>query len=607
MTANNGAAGATIDNLLAQMSRGQSVLNDWDSVLNLDEDLVNRIFQAQFQQSAQDAWKTIVIAYCQVFPDPSKTGALLAVYTGVKITLTGPSLTLPIDGESSLVVYFKATGNTGTAIQSVPATFDCKRDGNPADPTLQWTYTNFDDTDFTGKVPLASVGGTAQGSAVTRFVLDFPSGSFLSSAFNSVKDPTQLHLQLTNYLASNDVQYTLFSIAAQTARQMPQMAPHAFKMSVVVTNENKRIFQLFLATQGGAAPANTSVAVNEPLPDGYSISAMFNQKIVNALTTSLMVQAFLFLQQTLIFPGQTALFLGPQFTPFDALILGTLDVQTPAPIIPVTPTSPIYPAKDTHMLDIQNTRQLTVPGQSAVTVYQDDTDSNLWYLPPIVTWATDPTTGLQELSVIQYNQSAGALSGFCRLTVQLTVDPVQAAALASQIPGSKLAQFDWISSQAFFTYTVDGKTTTIGSEPSGFGSQSATFSLPLPDQKSLTAFINAFSSGASGGTFSVSYQLAAQTRLPAVTVVSKFDSTLAYKYQVEHRFEIQTEYHSDTWGHHWSDQVLVYVGDFVHEMLSQTQASTITVTPGQALTPALLALVDEFSNNQNACEVKYEV
>lgn len=259
------------------------------------------------------------------------------------------------------------------------------------------------------------------------------------------------------------------------------------------------------------------------------------------------------------------------------------------------------------MLNIQNTRQIAVPGQGPFTAYGDDTDPNAWYIPPTVVWALD-SKSLPQFALVKYKLPDGKLSGFCRFSVQLAIDPAQQAALKEQIPGSSQPQFDWVKSGAFFTYTVDGQSTTIASQPSNFGSQQVTFSVPLADENAINAFVNAFSAGGSrGGTFGVSYELAANTRLPAVTVVSTFNSSIAYQYQVHNKYQLQTQYHTDTWGHRRPENVLQFVGTYVTEMLQQSQAGVVKVTPGEGLTPGMLQMVTQWANAQLQRDVQEAV
>lgn len=596
-----------IADLLAQMSRGASVLNGWDMVLNIDAAIVNQIFAARFAMADSAAWQTITIAYCQLFP--SETGQL-ALYTRVDIAMATPALTLPGDKPGFASVTFQISGRAGTAVKPVTAGFDPIKDADPTDPTLRWTDKDFSATALTGIIPLSAIAGDPQADGtITQFVLDFPAGQFVSPMFELVPHPDRLQLEFRQYLVTHDVRVPICAIRSDLANQTPQVAPRSFRLATLTTNAQRTLFQIFVASQN-PAPANLTIGVNEPVPDGYELSALFNTAIVKDLGLGLMPQTWLFLETNLVFPGTTDLALGPEYTPDDALILGRLAIRSGADPVPPSPVkpSPVPPDKDTPMLDIQNTRQITVAGQASFTAYGDDADANAWYIVPKAVWARDPVSGLPQFALVQYNRDGGAQSGFCRFSVELAVDPAQEQALLATIGGARLAQFDWIASAAMFTYTVNGKTSSVAAQPSGFGTQMVTFSIPLPDAASLNAFVNAFSpTGSQAGTFGVSFDLTADTRLPAVTVVTNFDSTIAYQYQVEQRYAIQTQYHTDTWGHHYSDQVSVYVGTFVHEMMKQSQAASVTITPGQGLTPTLLSMVTDWAHVQLEKDVEQAV
>ncbi|RWW91706.1 hypothetical protein [Flavobacterium cerinum] len=592
---------ATISNLIDQMSRGSSILNQWDAVLNIKEELVNQLFQAQFESSNNENWKKITIAYCQLFPNPVGEGNL-AVYSKIDATLAKPSLLFLSNNQAFVKVHFYATGSSGVASKVVASNFDPKKDCNPNDPDLVWKETKLTNTDFICEVPLTAItGSTNANEKRTEFVLDFPAGSFNSPLFLEIKDKNELQLQIKNYLLTNKVSYVINSIKTDLLGQIPQMVPKAFKINVLTTNEGKNIFQIFIATVN-PAQNNLTIGVNEPIPDGYGLSVFFNSKIVKQLESSLMIQVWGFMQSNLIFPGETNLQLGPEYKPDDAVVLGNLYINT------TKPTIPINPINNKIMLDIQKTKQISIPGQPSFTIYGDDVpNSNAWYITPKVVLSKISGTDIPQFSLVKYNSNGGKISGFCRFSVQLMIDPTQKDVVKKEIPNAEFPQFDWIQSGATFTYTIDGKTTSIVSEPSNFGSQQAVFSVPLIDEKAIAAFTNAFYSGSGGGLFSISYDLSANTRLPAVTVVTKFDSTLAYQYQQENRYKTETRYSRDTWGHTHSQQVQVYIGTFVKEMLTQTQAATVVVTPGVGLTPTLLDMVKTWANQQLQNDVEQSI
>lgn len=314
---------ATVDNLVAQMSRGGDILNGWDAVLNIDEDVVNRQLVLQFEQAPQEAWQQIGFSFCQTFPYPGGPGKL-AVYTRVDITLSQPRASFLGNNQAFIVLEFTASGKTGTASKPVPAGFDPAHDADPADPTLAWDDTPYAGSSFRCQAPLAAVAGAPvdQGS-VTSFVLDFPAGSFMAPWLDQARDPDALRMRLRDYLAGHGVQYAIASLRSDVLQQAPQLNPTAFRIAVLTTNERKNVFQIFVATQHPAV-ANTSIGVNEPLPDGYSLSAMFNKNTVSALRPSPTIQTWLFLTANLGFPFTSNLELGPTYTPSDMLVLGTL-------------------------------------------------------------------------------------------------------------------------------------------------------------------------------------------------------------------------------------------------------------------------------------------
>jgi hypothetical protein len=315
---------ATVDNLVAQMSRNADILNGWDAVVNIDENLINRLLLLQFEQAPEEAWKQIRFAFCQTFPAPGGNGKL-AVYTRVAITLAQPRASFLGNNQAFIEFRFTADGATGTAMKTVPATFDPDHDADPSDPGLDWADTPCGGSEFVCRAPLAAIAGAPDDDGdVTDFVLDFPAGSFMAPWLDQARDPNELRMRLRNYLASNGVQYTFASLRSSMLDQAPQLNPTAFRIAVLTTNERKNIFQIFIATVS-KAPADTTIGVNEPLPDGYSLSAMFNKNIVSAPGPSPTVQTWQFLTANLSFPVNSSLTAGPTFTGGDVLVLGTLD------------------------------------------------------------------------------------------------------------------------------------------------------------------------------------------------------------------------------------------------------------------------------------------
>ena len=83
----------------------------------------------------------------------------------------------------------------------------------------------------------------------------------------------------------------------------------------------------------------------------------------------------------------------------------------------------------------------------------------------------------------------------------------------------------------------DGFARELNTTPSGFGSNRATFVIPI-SPKALALFKAVFGGTTANGAISIVYQVSVDSRLPAVEVTVKFDSATAYEYQV--RKTIQT-------------------------------------------------------------------
>jgi hypothetical protein len=590
-------AADSLQSLVDQLTLNGPSLRGWDVVLHMDEGLANRLLSAQLQTLPDPTWRTIESTTCQLVPNPVDEGQI-ALYSRLRITLDQPTLSFP-DGGSVVSLRFTVNGETGSASATAPEGFDPNKDARPDDPSLRWISRPSASEVLTAQVPVAQqAGSVGELGPETTFVLNFAQASFLGAFIDASKHPSALSAQVRDWLVNHAVQVVLLRVGADVLGQLPAMRPTAFGLNLLHTNAGRRLLQLFMVTDG-AAPNDKSVNVNEPLPQGYDLSVLVSARVTQATQPTTYVQAGLFIASTLGFPGQSALALGPQFAPADLLVLANLSIS-----LPTSPVSP-PPPESRVMLNIQNTRQLTLGPGETFTVFGDDADPNTWYVPPTPVWATDPSTGQRRFALVTYNKGDGALTGFCTFTVKLEVPTAQVQALTAQIPGARLAQFDWQTATATLSYTVSGTSYTAAATPSRFGTQEATFSIALPDQATVNAFINAFSpQGSAGGTFSVSYDLSAQTRLPAVTVETTFNSSLAYQYEVEQRYELQTRYHTDTWGNRHAEQVSVYVGQFVTELLTSTQAGTVTVTPGQGLTSDLLQMVTSWANQQLASDTR---
>jgi hypothetical protein len=248
------------------------------------------------------------------------------------------------------------------------------------------------------------------------------------------------------------------------------------------------------------------------------------------------------------------------------------------------------------MLDIQLTQQLKTASGQAFTIYGDDSNSDMWYVVPIPVIAIDPNTNNPLFSLVQYNLSGGVVTGFCNFTVWLQPSTAQVTALRAAIPGAVLGQFDWLSATPALSYQNSAGAQTAYAAPSGYGNQAVSFSIQLPDQPSVQLFAAAFGPSApAAGLFSVTYDLSAQTRLPAVNVVATYDSSIAVNYAVTQH------YSTDIWGNHYDEYTTI------QETLTQSGAGTVVVTPGAGITQELLAMVTDWANAQLQQDVQTAV
>jgi hypothetical protein len=322
---------ATLQNLLAQMQQDQDVLNGWDVVFNMQLDPVDQLFALLYADQAPGPWQAIDVAYCQVVPDPGGQGQLVA-YTDLQATLSGPSLTFPPNNPSFAQITFAADGRLRQASAPAPADFDPASDCTPADPSLNWATTPLAAATFVASVPLTVLDGrTVQDANGFRVVLDFPSGSFQLPTVANAPEPTRLTTELRNYFAANAVQYVLNQVDTQVVNQLPALTPKAFKLNTLQTNAGNSLLQFFVATIG-TEPANLTVNVNEPVPDGSQCSLMIRKGIADQLGGDSFRDLSLFALENLAFPGDIVA-LDAQYDPYDMLVIGHFDL---APTVAVS-------------------------------------------------------------------------------------------------------------------------------------------------------------------------------------------------------------------------------------------------------------------------------
>lgn len=240
------------------------------------------------------------------------------------------------------------------------------------------------------------------------------------------------------------------------------------------------------------------------------------------------------------------------------------------------------------MFDITTARTITYGAQDSlsVTVFRDRTEAGIWYMAPV------PRLRLQGgkpvFALTKYRSATGGIAGICSFEVELTAPEEAKRAAEAKIGGiAGWGQFTWTSGEAYFGFALpDGQKTVeqmVAQTPSLFGSNVAGFQVELESDAAVNTFIAAFTGPGSLSPFRIEYRMGALTQLLGAAATVKYISTAAINY--EKRYESR----KDTWGN--TKKVLVEV----RQVLRESGAGDVRVTPGVGSTPELLQLVRDWA------------
>lgn len=221
------------------------------------------------------------------------------------------------------------------------------------------------------------------------------------------------------------------------------------------------------------------------------------------------------------------------------------------------------------MINIEATQVISYSSNQTVTVYQDFTDTNTYYIVPAPVIPHNDA-GLPEFALVSYSTGT-EVTGTCSFQTELEVSADALAAVKAKLGnGIKIGQFDWQSVKVIFHFaTATNSSLALIATPSMYGANRASFIVHLPDNATYKAFENAFGpDGSAAGTFMLEYDVTALTRLPPAVVTVDFNSQTAYEYQRT------VNVSKDTWGHVTSETVSIT------EHLQQSKAGVISVDPG---------------------------
>jgi hypothetical protein len=236
------------------------------------------------------------------------------------------------------------------------------------------------------------------------------------------------------------------------------------------------------------------------------------------------------------------------------------------------------------MFDITTVREISYgPNEEhTVYVYRDHTETNIWYMVPVPTLRR--VGAAPAFSLVKYLKNGAGLAGICNFEVEL-IAPPEAKAAAEKVlpPGVIWGGFTWVGGTAFFHYDIEGETEIVAVDPTLYGTNVASFSIPLETTEALNTFVNAFSNGAGASPFRVEYDMQVLTQLLGAKATVRYNAEAAITYQNTYRTE------RDTWGN--QRQILVET----KQVLQQSGAGEVTVEVGAGGTPELTQRVRDWA------------
>ena len=273
--------------MLDNMYTSQAVLRGWDVVFNVLEEPINKFLKQQYDEKYQGRDMTVKFGFCE---GPVKyRKEFIATYTKIEVTLGGPLLEFQQNNHDSVTVTQPIrSGSIQVGSRSVSADWKASTNCNLDDPTIEWDdKTQVDVSNsphIQGTVALAKVQGVVEpakpGGTTHSVVLDFANGSFVTKEFKvEGANNALLNDQLTNWFTNNAIRYIVNTVDFSDLTTLPALQPTKFLLNVLTTNSGKNILQQFITTNG-VQRSNLTVAVGEPIPDGYDCTLMVNTKVM---------------------------------------------------------------------------------------------------------------------------------------------------------------------------------------------------------------------------------------------------------------------------------------------------------------------------------------
>jgi hypothetical protein len=233
------------------------------------------------------------------------------------------------------------------------------------------------------------------------------------------------------------------------------------------------------------------------------------------------------------------------------------------------------------VLNIQNTVQIPYGNsKNLLTVYGDSDNSNLKYILPTPVFAE--TNGVPEFSLQEFQTDQG-ISGTCSFIAELVIPEAALKAFQEHFPQAELGQLDWMSAQSYFKYKVGIQTYTLNAVPARYDRLRAAFVIDLPNQLWVDTFKTSFHGTQQTNVFSLEYNTSAWTNLPAVDVLVKYDSKIAFDYQKSVQID------KNVWGRETSRR------ETIKETLQNSDCGTVDINWHSAPPPGLEQQVTDWA------------
>lgn len=287
---------ATRQGTLSYMNN-RSVTKGWDVVLSLSEEKINNLFEQQFNdrsghpefvreipESIYDYnTRTKKTTKVDTPYAPFESGSDTIMRTIFTMTLDAPKIRFLSNNSQYAEVTMRVTGghytcivasgkdhkNIATLAEVEDLSRSCKNDDATDSEVCEPTY-------ITGHVRLDKVSGSVSSYKV---VANLASGAFvISDVETTIIDPF-FNSFISNYFSEMETNYELGALDMTPYTTYDALRPRSFQFSVMQTNSDRYLLQLFITTDG-KEQKTLNLDLTEPVPTGDDCSLIISSRIV---------------------------------------------------------------------------------------------------------------------------------------------------------------------------------------------------------------------------------------------------------------------------------------------------------------------------------------